>query len=88
MDPGGLERRCPKLGHQLTFAYCQRENDDAPCLRVVPCWEDRFAIESWLRATVPEHLLDDYFDPRPPNKAASLLDLIARAKKNLEPQGH
>jgi hypothetical protein len=88
MDPGAMERRCPKLGHQLTFAYCQREAGDAPCQRVVLCWEDRFAVRDWLRATLPENLWEDYFDPRPPNKASSLIGLIQKAQKNLEPEGH
>lgn len=88
MDVGDLDRRCPKLGHQLTFAYCQTEAGDRPCLRVVPCWDDRFEVVAWVKATIPSHEWDKYLEPLIPNKAGSLLDLIAKAKENIKPKGH
>ena len=30
--------RCPKLGDEMTFAYCLREAGDFPCSRIILCW--------------------------------------------------
>ncbi|MHB8811150.1 MAG: hypothetical protein ACYC9M_14230, partial [Desulfobulbaceae bacterium] len=41
--------RCPRLGHQIHFAYCRSENLGRPCPRTILCWHPWFAVEVYLR---------------------------------------
>ncbi|MBP8979685.1 MAG: hypothetical protein KBG09_00365 [Syntrophobacterales bacterium] len=74
------EIRCPKLGHELTFAYCRREGGDLPCARVILCWEVFFPVEDFLREVLSPEDWEAFCRRTPPDKLTSLLDLIARAK--------
>jgi hypothetical protein len=74
------EIRCPKLGHELTFAYCRREADNLPCPRIIRCWESLFPVESFLRDTLDAETWDAFCRQAPPDKMTSLLDLIEKAK--------
>ena len=74
------EIRCPKLGHELTFAYCLREADNLPCARIIRCWDSLFPVESFLRDTLDAETWDAFCRQAPPDKMTTLLDLIEKAK--------
>ena len=78
------EIRCPKLGHELTFAYCRREGGELPCFRVIRCWEGFFPVESFLRESLSPDARESFLRQTPPDKLTSLLDLIAKAQKRRE----
>ena len=44
-----LIARCPRLGHEVPFSYCEKEAGALPCRQVVRCWEARFPVEAHLR---------------------------------------
>jgi len=75
-----LEIRCPKLGHQVNFHYCQQENNSLPCAKIVQCWQKYFDVETFLKQNfTPEELAQAFAPPKP--KMLNLLELIERAKK-------
>jgi len=76
----GGEIRCPKLGHELTFAYCRQEGGDLPCARIIRCWESFFPVESFLRETMDADAWEAFCRQAPPDKMTTLLDLIEKAK--------
>ena len=76
-----LEVRCPKLGGQVTFAYCQKEGGDLPCRRTMSCWQPYFPVVSYLRTTLTESQWDRCFCQKPKETIASLVELIEAAQK-------
>lgn len=76
-----LSRRCPKLGHDLEFAYCERENAGSPCAKALVCWNEAFDVRRQFLASLSAEDFDASFAKAPQTKALSLLDLIERAKR-------
>jgi hypothetical protein len=76
------EIRCPKLGHELTFAYCRQEGGDFPCGRIMRCWENLFPVENLLRETMDAATWDTFCRQSPPDKdkMTTLVGLIEKAK--------
>jgi len=73
--------RCPKLGHQVSFVYCRRENAGLPCSRVLDCWYRYFAVEAYLRTELSEEEWRDCFEEPAKQKVLSLLEMIEEAQK-------
>ncbi len=76
----GRTRRCPKLGHDLTFAYCRAPGRALPCGKVFDCWWEAFDVEGWARAHFTGDEIARILAPPPP-KTATLVELIERAKR-------
>jgi len=74
------EIRCPKLGHELTFAYCRREGGELPCVRIIRCWESFFPVEGFLKETLDVEIWDAFRQQDLPDKMTTILDLIEKAK--------
>jgi hypothetical protein len=72
--------RCPKLGDEMTFAYCLQESGDLPCARIVRCWSSCFDVESFLKQTMPPEKWDFFANSRQPDKVTSLIEMIEAAK--------
>lgn len=75
-----LQRRCPKLGHQIDFGYCRRENKGNPCGKALDCWFEIFDVVGFFRPRLTEAQWRQYFAGAAPPKVLSLLDLIEQAK--------
>jgi hypothetical protein len=75
-----LEIRCPKLGGEVTFAYCLVEGGDLPCSRTIVCWQHYFPVEIHLRAKLTPEQWDRCFSQTPKEKMVSLVELIEAAK--------
>ena len=75
-----LEIRCPRLGHELPFAYCRREGGDLPCPRVIQCGEAFFPGETDLRESLRPGDWERFAAQAPQDKRRSLLDLIEQAR--------
>ena len=79
-----LERRCPRLGSIVSFAYCRScEAEHQPCFMVLDCWWERFDVQNVLRRTLSAEILEKLSHPRPPNKVGGLLELIEQARRRL-----
>ncbi len=79
-----LEIRCPKLGGQVTFAYCRREAGTIPCQRTVVCWQRTFPVEAFLESILSEEDRARWANQNPKEKMTTLLELIEEAKKRLQ----
>ncbi|MDP8235961.1 MAG: hypothetical protein P9M08_06235 [Candidatus Erginobacter occultus] len=71
---------CRKLGHYLTFRYCRTERDGLPCGKIKDCWFDKIPIGDYLRDNYSPGELARIIGP-PPAKAATLVELIERARR-------
>ncbi len=82
--PNELYMRCPRLGGEVTFSYCEREGGDLPCLRIIMCWKPFFPVETYLRKKLTPEQWQECFDREPKDKVPSLVELIEAAKKRTE----
>ena len=73
-------RRCPMLGHDVSFAYCRAPGSELPCRRIFDCWWETFDVESFVRAHFSEADIREVLALRQ-DKVTSLVDLIDRAKR-------
>ncbi len=84
--PDDLERRCPRLGGMVRFAYCRKATDGGVCSKILDCWWERFDVAALMREVLSE---EDFArlaaGHRPPNKVASLIDLIRQARERSGP---
>ncbi|RLB85208.1 MAG: hypothetical protein DRH24_02720 [Deltaproteobacteria bacterium] len=76
-----LEIRCPKLGNQVTFAYCLKEGGDIPCPRTIKCWQSFFPVEDYIRKRLTPEDWERCFNQKPKEKILTLVELIEAAKK-------
>jgi len=76
-----LEIRCPKLGGQVKFAYCRREQGRIPCGRIIYCWQARFPVESFLKSYLSEEEWERCFHESPRTKMDTLIELIEHARR-------
>ena len=80
-----LEMRCPRLGGPVNFGYCRRGGANTrPCFKILDCWWQRFDVVAHLKSRLSPEEFEALGRKRPPEKIASLLDLIAAAQKNNE----
>jgi len=80
---GDLAIRCPRLGGEVTFSYCEREAGELPCRRIVQCWEAGFPVETHLRETMTHAVWERFCGQVPQDRIATLLDLVEAAKRRL-----
>ncbi len=85
--PDTVKIRCPRLGHQISFSYCRRENQGLPCFKTLDCWHSRFPVAEYLRKELTPDQWKTVFMNRPKQKALSLLDLIEQAKASKKGTG-
>ena len=74
-----LMNRCPKLGGEVTFAYCRREQGDLPCARLVSCWPS-LPLEDWLKKVLSPKALQSFKD----QPAKSRIDTIFQTLESLD----
>lgn len=72
--------RCPKLGDEMTFAYCRQEAGNLPCARIIRCWSAIFNVEAYLKESMVPEQWDNFIDAKSPDKMTNLIELIAAAK--------
>jgi hypothetical protein len=73
--------RCPKLGDEMTFAYCLREAGDLPCARIMACWQAAFDVAAVLREQMTPDQWACFAGVQPKDKVTSLMEIIERAKR-------
>ena len=73
--------RCPRLGHQITFSYCRKENHGLPCFKTLDCWFPHFMVEDYMRQELGPEQWERAFSRSGKTKVMSLVELIEQAKK-------
>lgn len=76
-----LEIRCPRLGGQVTFAYCRVEGGELPCMRIVACWQSCLPIAEYLRDRLAPDQLERFTEHKPKERIVTLVEMIEAAKK-------
>ncbi|NLI83023.1 MAG: hypothetical protein GX443_15240 [Deltaproteobacteria bacterium] len=76
-----LEIRCPKLGGEVTFGYCRREEGRLPCRRIIRCWQSRFPVETFLLSQLSREERDQWVRQHPRERMDLLLESIERTRK-------
>jgi hypothetical protein len=75
-------RRCPRLGHEIAFAYCLTCGEDGgPCWKVADCWWEYFDVVAYLEDNFPADRVAALLNARPKPKIASILELIKQAQE-------
>ncbi|MGD0276107.1 MAG: hypothetical protein ABSB79_08625 [Syntrophales bacterium] len=74
-----LEIRCPKLGHEVRFAYCRLEAVDLPCSRAISCWQSRVPVEDALRTSMNEEEWTRFRSNQPKDRLSTILDVMTAA---------
>lgn len=82
MDRESLQRRCPRLGGDVKFSYCEFCGEEkTPCFKVLDCWWERFDVVAYMQANLTaEAFANLSASHRPPDKITSLVDLIRQAQ--------
>ena len=73
--------RCPRLGHQIFFSYCRKENRGQPCFKTLDCWHEHFLVEEFLKKVLTKEEWANIFEKPPKPKMLSLVEMIEQAKK-------
>ena len=73
--------RCPRLGHQIYFSYCRKENLGLPCFKTLDCWYSHFLVEDYLRGELSAEEWEKAFKRSDKTKTMSLIELIEQAKE-------
>ena len=71
-----FEIRCPKLGHQIYFSYCAKENQGVPCYRTLDCWFEHFEVAAFFEKALTPAQWKAAFEKPPKPKMISLLEMI------------
>jgi len=79
-----LQIRCPKLGGQVTFAYCRKEGGTLPCQRAVLCWQHCFPVEAFLKSILNEDQWELWYNQSPKEKMITLIELIEGARQRIQ----
>jgi len=81
-----LVMRCPRLGGEVSFSYCEREAGELPCRQIVRCWEVGFPVEAYLRETLAPVAWERFRGQIPKDRVTTLLDCVEAAKLRLQPK--
>ena len=73
--------RCPKLGDEMTFAYCRQEAGDLPCARIIQCWFMFFDAAAWLQENLTPEKWERFTCAQPKDKVTHLIEIIEKAKR-------
>ena len=73
--------RCPRLGQQIHFSYCRRENMGLPCFKTLDCWYIHFQVVEHLQQELSHAQWQEAFESPPTPKMISLAGLIEKAQK-------
>jgi len=83
-DVNNLERRCPRLGSDISFRYCLLSGeDDGPCFKILDCWWEYFDVADYLRQNMPAAAFAELIRTaeQPKNKIGSIIDIARRAQE-------
>jgi len=79
-----LERRCPRLGGPVLFAYCKTSSDNhSVCWKILDCWWECFDVVGHLKKFLSEDELKELANKKPKPKIVSLVELIEQARKRV-----
>lgn len=79
-----LEMRCPRLGGEVTFAYCRKIGDGLPCTRSLICWEAPFPVADYMARVLTEDEWRAVFEAPPKKRLDAILEAASQALEQSE----
>lgn len=76
-------RRCPKLGHDITFSYCRAPGTTIPCSMIRTCWWESFDVASYLKEHCSEQDIKELGRPAK-MKSQSLIEIMAEVESRIK----
>ena len=76
-----LEIRCPRLGGEVTFAYCRYEQGNLPCPRTIGCWRNHVPVEAYLREVLTPGEFASCFNELPKDRVSVIFEAVEAARK-------
>ena len=73
--------RCPRLGGEITFRYCRREQGALPCRMILRCWEGLIPVEGHLREFLTTEEWKRCFNTSPKDKMTTILEIADAVRK-------
>jgi hypothetical protein len=67
--------RCPRLGGEITFAYCKKEQGTLPCQRTLRCWQDLIPVEQHLKEFLSKDEWESCFNAPPKDKITTIFEI-------------
>ncbi|MCF7853455.1 MAG: hypothetical protein K9N51_01560 [Candidatus Pacebacteria bacterium] len=84
-DNDQRQRRCPRLGHEVTFQYCRTQEGETICPNIFNCWWEHFDVVGFLQKNLPPEEFEALTQHRPKKpKLSSVLELVEQARKRLD----
>ena len=77
------KRRCPRLGHEVRFAYCREPGEPTPCRRICDCWWETFDVVDFIKEHYGDDVLNGLRKP-PGSKAQSIFDILHSVRQNID----
>ncbi len=78
--------RCPRLGGEVTFSYCEREAGELPCRQVIGCWGPSFPVAAYFREILAPEAWKRFCSQVPAERMTTLIDLIEAARQRSKSQ--
>lgn len=76
-NPDHLQRRCPRLGGPIEFAYCRTcEVQKQPCFKILDCWWEFFDVVTFMREHLPKEQFDKLTHKKTKPKVVSIVEMI------------
>ncbi|MBW1988515.1 MAG: hypothetical protein JRI97_03115 [Deltaproteobacteria bacterium] len=79
-----ISRRCPRLGSEVPFSYCEEAGEPGPCFKVFDCWWETFDVVAYMKARLSREAFEELVRKKPKPKVASLVDLVQQARERAE----
>ena len=79
------ERRCPRMGHTVSFKYCREFGGEAgACFKLADCWWESFDIVRYIQDNFSEDMAQNLMRATPAPKTSQLVALIEQARSRLK----
>ena len=78
--------RCPKLGGEVTFAYCRVLADGLPCSRALVCFERKFPVAEFFARILTEESYQRCFAGDDLGRYERFLAAVSAARDRVEPE--
>ncbi len=77
-----LIKRCPMLGGEISFKYCETcGGNNLPCRKVMDCWQETFDIARYLKDTLTK---EEFAAVMSSKNYSKISTIIAASEKNFK----
>jgi len=80
-------RRCPRLGHEVSFHYCRTQEGDKLCPRILDCWWEMFDVRAFLEENLGPDDVQRLEQRKRTDKRISILQILQDAQRRVSESG-